>query len=66
MSLVDYIAIAAIVLIVGAAAFYLIRAKKRGEKCIGCPYAKQCGGKCDGGCNNADASVKNENKNEER
>ncbi len=25
---------------------YLIRAKKRGEKCIGCPYAKQCGGNC--------------------
>ncbi|MBQ2662339.1 MAG: FeoB-associated Cys-rich membrane protein [Clostridia bacterium] len=29
---------------------YLIRAKKSGEKCIGCPYAKQCGSKCDGGC----------------
>lgn len=28
---------------------YLIRAKKRGETCIGCPYAKQCGGKCNGG-----------------
>ena len=24
---------------------YLIRAKRRGEKCIGCPYAKQCGNK---------------------
>ncbi len=29
---------------------YLLRAKKRGEKCIGCPYAKQCGSKCGGGC----------------
>lgn len=29
---------------------YLIRAKRKGEKCIGCPYAKQCGSKCDGGC----------------
>jgi radical SAM protein with 4Fe4S-binding SPASM domain len=28
--------------------WYLIRARKRGEKCIGCPYAKQCGGKCSG------------------
>ena len=27
---------------------YLRRAKRRGEKCIGCPYAKQCGGKCSG------------------
>lgn len=30
--------------------WYLIRAKKRGEKCIGCPYAKQCGSECSGGC----------------
>jgi len=28
---------------------YLIRAKRKGEKCVGCPYAKQCGGKCSGG-----------------
>ena len=46
MGIVDYIAIAAIVLIVGGASFYIIRAKRRGEKCVGCPYAKQCGGKC--------------------
>jgi len=26
---------------------YLRRAKRRGEKCIGCPYSKQCSGKCD-------------------
>ena len=50
MSIVDYIAIAAIVLIVGAAVLYIVRAKKRGEKCVGCPYAKQCGGHCGGGC----------------
>ena len=50
MGFVDYIAIAAIVLIVGAAVFYIVRAKKRGEKCVGCPYAKQCGGNCNGGC----------------
>lgn len=37
-----------LVLIVGAAVLYLYRAKKRGEHCIGCPYAKQCGGKCGG------------------
>ncbi len=30
--------------------FYLIRTKKRGEKCVGCPYAKQCGNKCSGSC----------------
>ena len=25
---------------------HLIREKKRGRKCIGCPYSKECGGKC--------------------
>ena len=25
---------------------YLIRAKKRGGKCIGCPHAKACKGGC--------------------
>lgn len=38
--------------IVAVIIWYLVRAKKRGETCIGCPYAKQCGGKCNGGCNN--------------
>ena len=37
--------------------WYLVRAKRKGEKCIGCPYAKQCGNKCNGGC-----SGKSENK----
>jgi radical SAM protein with 4Fe4S-binding SPASM domain len=32
--------------IVAAIVLYLVKAKKRGEKCIGCPYAKQCSGKC--------------------
>lgn len=48
--MIDAIIIIAIVLIVGGASFYLIRAKKRGQKCIGCPYAKECGGSCN--CNN--------------
>ncbi|MBR2371162.1 MAG: FeoB-associated Cys-rich membrane protein [Clostridia bacterium] len=49
MNTVDYIAIAVIILIVGAAAFYIIRAKKRGQKCVSCPYSKQCGEKCNCG-----------------
>lgn len=39
--------------IVGGIVWYLYRAKKRGEKCIGCPYAKQCGGKCGSKCGSA-------------
>lgn len=36
--------------IVIAVVLYLRREKKRGAKCIGCPYAKQCGdhGSCGG------------------
>lgn len=37
-----------VMLIVALAAWHIIRAKKRGQKCIGCPYAKECSGK--GGC----------------
>ena len=48
MGTVDYIAILAILLIVGGAVFYIVREKRRGAKCIGCPYAKECGGEC--GC----------------
>ncbi len=45
-------AIVVLVLIVIAAGigWYLVRAKKRGETCIGCPSAKQCVGHC--GCEN--------------
>ena len=33
--------------IVAGVAIYLVRCKKRGDTCVGCPYAKQCNGKCD-------------------
>ena len=39
--------------IIGSIVCYLYRAKKRGETCIGCPYSKQCGGNCSGGCDNS-------------
>jgi radical SAM protein with 4Fe4S-binding SPASM domain len=32
--------------IVTAIVLYLVKRKKSGEKCIGCPYAKECSGKC--------------------
>lgn len=44
--MVDFIIVGILFLVLGAAAFYLIRAKKRGVRCVGCPYAKSCGGKC--------------------
>lgn len=47
----NYIIIAIVAVIVVAIIIYLRRAKKRGETCIGCPYAKQCSGKCSGSSN---------------
>ncbi len=32
-------------LVIGVVCF-LVNAKKKGEKCIGCPYAKQCNKNC--------------------
>ena len=45
--------------IVAGIVLYLFRAKKRGETCIGCPYAKQCGGKCNGGGNGEESDTGN-------
>lgn len=46
----NFIIAAILILIVGAIVYYLIKSKKRGKTCIGCPYAKNCGGKCSGRC----------------
>ena len=46
MQFADYCAIAIIVSVIGGAIFYIVRAKRRGVKCIGCPNAKSCGGCC--------------------
>lgn len=43
MDLTKIITIAVIVLIIGGALFYIIKQKRSGSKCIGCPYAQQCG-----------------------
>ena len=54
MGPVDIVIIAVIVLIVGAASFYIYRSKKSGKKCIGCPDSCSCSSntkkKCSGGC----------------
>ena len=46
MGPIDYLVIGIIVLAVGGALFYVIKAKKSGQKCIGCPDAKKCSGSC--------------------
>lgn len=48
----ENVIVAAIILaIVAGAAWYLYKSKKRGEKCVGCPYGKQCSSK-NSGCGN--------------
>ena len=46
------ILIAVLVIIAGSASVYIIKQKKRGARCIGCPSAKTCGSQahCTGGC----------------
>ena len=45
------IAVAIIALLITLATGYVIKAKKRGQKCIGCPQAKKCGrNACSCGC----------------
>lgn len=37
--------------VIGAAGIYLVRAKRRGERCVGCPHSGHCGkGAVEGGC----------------
>jgi len=41
----DLILILVILAVLGVCAGYIIREKKRGVKCIGCPYAGKCASK---------------------
>ena len=50
--MVNVIVFAILALIVGAAIFYIRREKKRGAKCVGCPYSKTCSA---GTCRSAQA-----------
>lgn len=45
----NFIIIAVVAGIIGLAAGYIHREKKRGARCIGCPHGCSCKGKC-GGC----------------
>lgn len=53
---VDLIVGAIVTLILGLAIAYIVKAKKSGQKCIGCPHSKTCASHCS--C--ASAEKKNE------
>ena len=47
----DVIVSIILIAIVVAVVWYLVRAKRKGETCVGCPYAKQCNKNHNGDCN---------------
>ena len=42
----DLIVVGIVLVIVGLAIAYIVKEKKKGVKCIGCPAPGQCSGKC--------------------
>ena len=52
-----------IALIVGGAIAYIIKAKKSGKKCIGCPHGDKCKGSCNS-CNCQSGCFEFDEKNE--
>ena len=51
--------LAVVGLIVGCAAGYIYKEKKKGVKCIGCPHGATCGGNC-AGCTSCGTDGKSE------
>ena len=47
--LINLIIVAVVLIVLGGVVFYIVREKKKGSKCIGCPHGKSCASCC-GGC----------------
>ncbi len=60
MDIADIIIIFIVAAVVTGIGVYLYKAKKRGETCIGCPYAKQCSSKCNGNCSGKTINTKSD------
>ena len=61
MALADWIVVGVIILILTAVITYIVKEKKNGAKCIGCPSSKTCSAKqC--GANTACGCSKNNHK----
>lgn len=55
----DWIVAGVVFVILGFAIGYIIKAKKSGQKCIGCPDSKTCSGGC-AGCSGCHTTENNE------
>ena len=42
----NYIVIAVLALVIGGAVIYVLKQRKKGVKCIGCPNGSDCSGDC--------------------
>lgn len=49
MGLVDYCIIGVVLLLLGLITAYILRSRKMGRKCVGCPHSCDCGS-CSGNC----------------
>ncbi len=67
MTLGEIIAIIVSVLIIGGAVLYIIKAKKSGKKCIGCPDGASCTScrSCNGACCGCGKSEQDSEKTEQ-
>ncbi|MBR4943340.1 MAG: FeoB-associated Cys-rich membrane protein [Clostridia bacterium] len=56
----EIVALGILALAIGGAVWYIVRAKKQGVKCIGCPHGKTCSGSCGscGSCTSCNACEK--------
>lgn len=56
----DFIVIGILIITIGAAIIYIVKEKKKGTKCIGCPAARNCSSKnngCSGGCSSCHSNT---------
>ena len=60
MTVGEILSLSILLLIAALAVFYLIRQKKKGRKCIGCPYADSCASRS---CNCKKSKTNEENDN---
>lgn len=45
--MVDILIVFILIFCIGSAICYIVKEKKSGAKCIGCPYSKKCDRVCD-------------------
>ena len=62
MGTVDYLVILVIAAIIGFAIAYIVKSKKSGKKCIGCPNSGSCPSSCGENCSECGGNCSDKNK----